>query len=138
MKAYLDRGRLKTVLDKIPLRLVTVDDLGLRGAHYVALTMLIDRNVDRNVATSTGPSPNRPARHRADSRARSHTSAALAERRSEVDAAAAAAGHQTSDASLDRVSSSIDRLAEALQKAAFGLGFAALAAAALARRAARN
>lgn len=41
--AYLDRGRVKTVLDKIPLRLVTVDDLGLRGAHYVAITILMER-----------------------------------------------------------------------------------------------
>ncbi|KAJ8598445.1 hypothetical protein CTAYLR_006873 [Chrysophaeum taylorii] len=41
-KAYLDRGRVKTVLDRIPLRLVTVDDLGLRGAHYVAITILIE------------------------------------------------------------------------------------------------
>mmetsp|Transcript_17153 Transcript_17153/g.58721 ORF Transcript_17153/g.58721 Transcript_17153/m.58721 type:complete len:150 (-) Transcript_17153:133-582(-) len=41
MTSYLDRGRVSTVLDKIPLRLVTVDDLGLRGAHYVALSTLI-------------------------------------------------------------------------------------------------
>mmetsp|Transcript_14604 Transcript_14604/g.43620 ORF Transcript_14604/g.43620 Transcript_14604/m.43620 type:complete len:298 (-) Transcript_14604:35-928(-) len=44
MQAYLDRGRLAPVLEKIPLRLVTVDDLGLRGAHYVALTVLIERD----------------------------------------------------------------------------------------------
>ena len=43
MKAYLDRGRLSPVLDKVPLRLVTVDDLGLRGAHYVALATLVPR-----------------------------------------------------------------------------------------------
>lgn len=52
-KAYMDRGRMSHVLDKIPLRLVTVDNLGLRGAHYVAITILIEAAVtpdppDRN------------------------------------------------------------------------------------------
>jgi len=43
MLAYKDRGRVSNLLHKIPLRLVTVDDLGLRGAHYVALTVLIEQ-----------------------------------------------------------------------------------------------
>ena len=37
-RAYRDRGRVSPLLRKVPLRLVTVEDLGLRGAHYVALT----------------------------------------------------------------------------------------------------
>uniref|UniRef100_A0A7S3NMV2 Glucokinase n=1 Tax=Aureoumbra lagunensis TaxID=44058 RepID=A0A7S3NMV2_9STRA len=43
MTAYKDRGRLQPLLNDIPLRLVKIDDLGLRGAHYVALTILIER-----------------------------------------------------------------------------------------------
>lgn len=44
MEAFLDRGRLRSLIPKIPLRLVTVDDLGLRGAHYVAISILAERN----------------------------------------------------------------------------------------------
>ena len=41
LEAYKDRGRLRPLLDRVPLRLVLVDDLGLRGAHYVALATLL-------------------------------------------------------------------------------------------------
>jgi glucokinase len=36
MAAYKDRGRMSHLLNKVPLRFVNIDDLGLRGAHYVA------------------------------------------------------------------------------------------------------
>ena len=55
MKAYLDRGRLKSLLPKIPLRLVTIDDLGLRGAHYVAITILAERNLKQRGPLATSP-----------------------------------------------------------------------------------
>ena len=45
LEAYKDRGRLRPVLDRVPLRLVLVDDLGLRGAHYVALATLLGGGV---------------------------------------------------------------------------------------------
>lgn len=52
--AYVDRGRVKAVLDKIPLRLVTVDDLGLRGAHYVAITILMERAAAEGTNKASG------------------------------------------------------------------------------------
>ena len=42
------------MLTKVPLRLVTVDDLGLRGAHYVALTVLV---ADAPAAAAAPPAP---------------------------------------------------------------------------------
>jgi glucokinase len=36
MKAYLDKGRLRPVLDTIPLFAVMVEDIGLRGARVCA------------------------------------------------------------------------------------------------------
>eukprot|EP00550_Attheya_septentrionalis_P001903 CAMPEP_0198285122 /NCGR_PEP_ID=MMETSP1449-20131203/4429_1 /TAXON_ID=420275 /ORGANISM="Attheya septentrionalis, Strain CCMP2084" /LENGTH=428 /DNA_ID=CAMNT_0043982391 /DNA_START=5 /DNA_END=1291 /DNA_ORIENTATION=+ len=36
LKAYHDKGRVKTLLDTIPLFAVMVEDLGLRGAHVCA------------------------------------------------------------------------------------------------------
>ena len=52
MRAYRDRGRIKPLLRKVPLRLVTVDDLGLRGSHYVALAECVVRGIGGGVAAS--------------------------------------------------------------------------------------
>mmetsp|Transcript_42 Transcript_42/g.72 ORF Transcript_42/g.72 Transcript_42/m.72 type:complete len:149 (-) Transcript_42:17-463(-) len=37
MKSYLNKGRVATVLDRIPLYAVMVEDLGVRGAHKAAM-----------------------------------------------------------------------------------------------------
>ena len=58
LEAYKDRGRLRPVLDRVPLRLVLVDDLGLRGAHYVALATLLGGGV---VHTTKEEPPAAPA-----------------------------------------------------------------------------
>ena len=71
MRAYRDRGRIKPLLRKVPLRLVTVDDLGLRGSHYVALTECVVRGVGGGVAAS------RVAVARVDRRAHNHAPSSL-------------------------------------------------------------
>jgi hypothetical protein len=51
LKAYHDKGRVKTLLDTIPLFAVMVEDLGLRGAHVcakqVTLFHFLCKHVDR-------------------------------------------------------------------------------------------
>lgn len=39
LRAYKDRGRVSGVLDNIRVVIVKADDLGLRGAHFVANTL---------------------------------------------------------------------------------------------------
>lgn len=55
LEAYKDRGRLRPLLDRVPLRLVLVDDLGLRGAHYVALATLLGGGVRDPVLEPKAP-----------------------------------------------------------------------------------
>ena len=44
--AYLDKGRLSSFISNIPIYLVKVEDLGERGAQYVAAKLLMDVNVE--------------------------------------------------------------------------------------------
>lgn len=37
--AYLDKGRVRSLLDKVPLFAVMAEDLGVRGAYKVAVTV---------------------------------------------------------------------------------------------------
>lgn len=36
MSAFLDKGRISHVVEKIPVRIALVDDLGMKGAHFVS------------------------------------------------------------------------------------------------------
>eukprot|EP01126_Amoeba_proteus_P055488 TRINITY_DN6892_c0_g1_i9.p1 TRINITY_DN6892_c0_g1~~TRINITY_DN6892_c0_g1_i9.p1 ORF type:complete len:167 (+),score=29.92 TRINITY_DN6892_c0_g1_i9:1405-1905(+) len=40
LRAFKDKGRVASVLDKIKVAIVKVDDLGLRGSHFVANKLL--------------------------------------------------------------------------------------------------
>lgn len=39
MHAYLDKGRVRPLLDKVPLFAVMTEDLGVRGAYKAAMTV---------------------------------------------------------------------------------------------------
>jgi glucokinase len=41
MKAYHDKGRVKPVLENVPIFAVMVEDLGVRGAHKCAVLVRI-------------------------------------------------------------------------------------------------
>lgn len=47
IKAYIDKGRLSWVPRSIPVFMVLVPDLGLRGAHYYAARRLYRRHEER-------------------------------------------------------------------------------------------
>lgn len=36
MKAFYDKGRVSGLLEEVPIYAVLVEDIGLRGAHFVA------------------------------------------------------------------------------------------------------
>ncbi|CAN0499677.1 unnamed protein product, partial [Scytosiphon promiscuus] len=36
MKAFYDKGRVASLLKNVPVYAVLVEDIGLRGAHFVA------------------------------------------------------------------------------------------------------
>ena len=59
-RAYRDRGRVSPLLRKVPLRLVTVEDLGLRGAHYVALTEYLGLSKNGAAEPELAPAPAAP------------------------------------------------------------------------------
>ena len=41
MEAYLDKGRVRTLLDTVPLFAVLTEDLGVRGAYKCAMMVSV-------------------------------------------------------------------------------------------------
>jgi hypothetical protein len=41
MRSYLDKGRVRPLLDKVPLFAVMTEDLGVRGAHKAAVLVRV-------------------------------------------------------------------------------------------------
>ena len=54
MKAFKDKGRVSGILDSIPVYAVLVENLGERGAHYLAFKMLLELETKKMVARSDG------------------------------------------------------------------------------------
>eukprot|EP00730_Choanoeca_flexa_P017893 TRINITY_DN8663_c0_g1_i2.p1 TRINITY_DN8663_c0_g1~~TRINITY_DN8663_c0_g1_i2.p1 ORF type:complete len:419 (+),score=108.56 TRINITY_DN8663_c0_g1_i2:124-1380(+) len=58
MKAYWNKGRVSSILEDVPVRVVMSEDLGLRGAHVVAARMLADHHAGKQ---SPGTVPHTPS-----------------------------------------------------------------------------
>merc|ERR1712066_1113157 len=50
LSAYLDKGRVSSLLEKVPLFFVKSDDMGERGAHFRAVQLLKEREARKGAA----------------------------------------------------------------------------------------
>ncbi|EDQ84837.1 uncharacterized protein MONBRDRAFT_34533 [Monosiga brevicollis MX1] len=66
LRAFHDKGRVASILADVPIRVVKSEDLGLRGAHVVAVRMLVDRQsvTGQRAPARAGVSPGAPGHNR--------------------------------------------------------------------------